>query len=274
MRCFFCSFSETSKARMVKMLLKHHGSWQYVLVVLFWSKEKCWKKLKISKICVNVAIAPASSSCFHLVDLDIDAPLLHGPPLLLKTILCGHLHASNGAVLQCQLRTFSNSDARAVTLERARSHPGVTTFDAQDSFSVVLLWTVNRWATAGVRGHAFAQHSNEVKTSRPCLCSKLTFFTIVATSRLVLRCMCCSPRTGSVRRTTPIYTWHEQIIEWSRYATPRGLLPQCEVLFCALAARAFGSQRYPPILFLRIRFRSTDVFVVFIIASRCFICVD
>jgi len=45
--------------------------------------------------------------------------------------------------------------------------------------------------------------------------------------------MCASPRTGCVRRITPIYTWREQAItEWSRSVA-------CchRVKLCALAAR-------------------------------------
>ena len=65
---------------------------------------------------------------------------------------------------------------------------------------------------------------------------------ILATSPLALRWMCDSPWTGCVRRTTPIYMWHEQaILEWLRRMI--SIVSCCHsVKLCALAARGFRSQ--------------------------------
>jgi len=70
------------------------------------------------------------------------------------------------------------------------------------------------------------------------------YLCIVATAPLALRSMCDSPRTGCVRRITPIYSWHEQpTTEWSRRVI--STVACCHsVKLCALAARAFRSQQY------------------------------
>jgi len=62
---------------------------------------------------------------------------------------------------------------------------------------------------------------------------------IVATSRLALRWMCDSPRTGCARIITTIYMWREQkIIEWSRRVI--SIVACCHsAKLCAHAARAF-----------------------------------
>ena len=67
---------------------------------------------------------------------------------------------------------------------------------------------------------------------------------VIATSRLVLRWMHCSPRTECVRRTTPIYKRHEQaIIEW--LWRMNSIVACCHsVKLCTHAARAFWSQQY------------------------------
>jgi len=66
---------------------------------------------------------------------------------------------------------------------------------------------------------------------------------VVWISRLPLRWMCDSPRTGCARRTTPIYKWREQaILEWFRRVI--SIAACCHsVKFYALPARAFRSQQ-------------------------------
>jgi len=61
----------------------------------------------------------------------------------------------------------------------------------------------------------------------------------VATSLLVLCCMCDSPRMGCARRVTAIYMWCEQAtIEWSWHVV--SIFICCHnVKLCALATQAF-----------------------------------
>jgi len=87
------------------------------------------------------------------------------------------------------------------------------------------------------------------------------FLYSVANSPLTFRWMCDSPRTGCVRRTTPIYMWHEQaIIEWSWHVI--SIVACCHgAKLCALAARDFRSQQHQPAFtevfysYIELRFR-------------------
>jgi len=66
---------------------------------------------------------------------------------------------------------------------------------------------------------------------------------VVATSPVVLRWLCDSPRTGCAWRITPLCMWREQaIIEWSRRVI--SIVACCHgAKLCAHAARDFRSQQ-------------------------------
>jgi len=65
----------------------------------------------------------------------------------------------------------------------------------------------------------------------------------VATSPVVLRWLCDSPRTGCAWRTTPLYMWHKQAIV-REIASMISIVACCHgAKLCAYAARDFRSQQ-------------------------------
>ena len=77
----------------------------------------------------------------------------------------------------------------------------------------------------------------------------LFYDNIVATSPVVLRWLCDSPRTGCAWRITPLCMWREQaIMEWSRRVI--SIVACCHgAKLCAHAARDFRSQQYEALVF-------------------------
>jgi len=104
----------------------------------------------------------------------------------------------------------------------------------------------------------------KLKAKRSSICGIVdfsyisTFHETVATSRLALRWMYDSPRTGCARRTTPIYMWHEQaIIEWSWH-----------VISILLAATVWSFAHLP----LRLSDRNNTTMAFWVACSRpCFL---